>query len=106
MASGVTSRGVTPVPPTETTRSTPPITAVFSALRISISSAETTTTPSTTKPGLGEQFGDQRSAVVLFVTVRAAIIDDHDQRPTHQFDRLFHGCNRISGRRRGQPVSS
>ena len=36
VASGVTSRGVTPVPPTDTTRSTPPMTAVFSALRISI----------------------------------------------------------------------
>ena len=50
VASGVTSRGLTPVPPTETTRSTPPITAVFRALRISTSSAETTTTPSTTNP--------------------------------------------------------
>src|SRR6202007_2625639 len=35
---------------TDTTRSTPPITAVFSALRISTSSAATATTPSTTKP--------------------------------------------------------
>ena len=50
MASGVTSRGVTPVPPTDTTRSTPPMTAVLSALRISTSSADTTTTPSTTNP--------------------------------------------------------
>ncbi|SKT90590.1 Uncharacterised protein [Mycobacteroides abscessus subsp. abscessus] len=31
VASGATSRGVTPVPPTVTTRSTPPMTAVFTA---------------------------------------------------------------------------
>jgi hypothetical protein len=50
VASGVTSRGVTPVPPTDTTKSTPPITAVFNAFRISTSSASTATTPSTTNP--------------------------------------------------------
>ncbi len=100
MASGVTSRGVTPVPPTEITRSTPPITAVFSALRISISSAETTTTPSTTNAGLAEQFGDQRSAVIFLVTVRGAVVDDDDERAAHQLTRLFHERNRISRRRR------
>src|SRR5690606_4281394 len=50
VASGVTSRGDTPVPPTVSTRSTPPITAVLSALRISTMSARTTTEPSTMNP--------------------------------------------------------
>ena len=48
VASAVTSRGDTPVPPTVITRSTPPITAVFSALRIATVSPGTTTTASTT----------------------------------------------------------
>src|SRR3954452_5215961 len=48
VASAVTSRGDTPVPPMVITRSTPPITAVFSALRMATVSPGTTPTASTT----------------------------------------------------------
>ena len=50
VTSGVTSRGDTPVPPTVTTRSTPPMTAVFRAVRMATSSDGTATEPSTTNP--------------------------------------------------------
>src|SRR5690606_9240314 len=50
VASGVTSRGDTPVPPTVITRSAPPITAVFKALRMETVSPGTLTVPSTMKP--------------------------------------------------------
>ena len=54
---------------------------------------------------LGQQFGYQRTAMVL-VPVSGAIVDHHDQSPAnYQFRTRFHGCNRISelrqSRRRG-----
>ena len=51
------------------------------------------------EPRLTEQFGDQRTAVVLLVAVSGAVIDDDDQRPAHQLPWLFHELNRISGQR-------
>ena len=50
MASGVLSRGPTPVPPTVSTRSAPPITPISIALRIWDRFDRTSTTASTTKP--------------------------------------------------------
>ena len=48
------------------------------------------------EPGLGEQLGDQRPAVVL-VAVRGPVVNNDDQCPADQLRTLFHGCNRISG---------
>ena len=44
--------------------------------------------------GLTEQFGDQRTAVVL-LAVGGAIVDDDHECPPHQLPWLFHACNRI-----------
>ena len=40
---------------------------------------------------LTEQFGDQRPVVVL-LAVRRPVVDDDDERPTHQLPWLFHEC--------------
>src|SRR6201999_2331582 len=46
---------------------------------------------------LGQQLGDQRTAVVLLVPVRGAVVDHHDQRPAnYQLRTRIHGCNRIT----------
>ena len=65
------------------------MTAVFSALRISTSSADDRDHAVDDEPRLGQQLGDQRAAVVLLVAVRGAIVDDDDQCPPHQ----LRGCS-------------
>ena len=58
------------------------------------------------EPRLTEQFGDQRTAVVL-LAVSGAVVDDDDERPAHQLPWLFHECNRISGQRTvARPLSA
>jgi len=47
--------------------------------------------------GLTEKLGHQRTAVVLFVAMGSAVIDDDDERAAHQLPWLLHELNRIGG---------
>ena len=102
VASAVTSRGETPVPPTVITRSTPPITAVFSALRIATVSPGTTTTASTTSRASSSSSRDQGADGVLALPVAHTVVHDHDERATDLGRGHLHARHRSgsTGRRR------
>ena len=90
VASGVTSRGSTPVPPTVITRSAPPITAVLSALRIADGLGLDDHHTVDDEARFFEQLRDQRASGVLVLAVRHAIVHDHHEGPAQPLCTPFH----------------
>ena len=97
----MTSRGVTPVPPTEIDQIDAADDGGVQRVADLDLVGRDDHDPVDDEAGLAEQFGDHRTAVVLFVSMRRPVVDDDDECATHQLTWLFHERNRISRRRRG-----